>query len=81
MVYIYKDGKTVSRSKNLQGILAYARKHGIAAMSVIRSLTTGATLLVNFKDGASTYCDFADYNLLIKWLSERKSWPKQYRNW
>lgn len=86
MIYIYKDGKTVSRSKNLRGILEYARKHKIRAISMATHSTAGATcqhatLRITFGDNAQTAADFADVNHIKQWLRSRKSWPRNYREW
>lgn len=70
-----QDNETVSRRKNLRGITDYARKHGIAALSLATSIANGSGLLgVTFQDGARTRVIFADHNVMEAWALRLKRW-------
>lgn len=75
MVTIERQGKTVSRSKNLRGILTYARNHGVHIAQAIPAKTDGkGVLAVKFRDGAEVATQFESYEVLRDWLRGRHSW-------
>lgn len=76
MVEIFKDGKRVSHSKNLRGILDYARKHGVAKVLIMENLASefGGTLNIIFGDGATVTTNFNSYKVLESWIAARRSW-------
>ncbi len=71
-------GEVVARGKNLGCILRYATKHGVAKVGVAAhnwpDINGGGELLVEFGDGACVATDFADYRVLVDFVSRRSSW-------
>ena len=78
---IHKDHKIISRSKNLRGILAYARRRahyglpiGVRNVIIFPHADHSATLFVRFNDGASSVLEFASYLVACGWIKSRRSW-------
>jgi hypothetical protein len=74
--YIKKDGVTVSRSKNLRGLLDYARKSRVALIeSRVDPLNSvRGEIRVTYADGATGFASFASYNIMIDWVRNRRIW-------
>ena len=70
MVTILKNGKVVSRSRNLRGLIAYAGKHFVQTV-YIRRVPQGGLLYIAFNDGAEVRTDFADYTVLEAFILRR----------
>lgn len=77
MVCILLNGKVVSKSQDLRGILRYAGKHGVAAYSARRLDMGQGDLIVRFDNGASARTTFECFTALLGWLRSRRSW-RQY---
>ena len=78
-VTIHKGGRLIRTSRNLRGILAYARVSPVASVDCQRleSETDGGRLYsVTFlyDDGAVGQSDWADWRVLAQWLKARRSW-------
>lgn len=82
MIEIYKSdgkggGRIVHRSRNLRGIVAQAGRVGVRSAVGLHSgdpnFCGGGDLRVLFGDG--TYCQttFADYEVMVTWLRQRRS--------
>lgn len=74
MVQIIRDGRQVARSRNLRGIVDYARKHGMDYVNVdeIRSEDEqGAIVTFNFSDGAWSIVTFNDYFVAVDYVARR----------
>jgi hypothetical protein len=72
---IYKEGQPVGRSRNLRGLIDYARRSSVSRVS-IRPLAKGEGLLrVVYADGAYSYARFASFTVLKDWTRSRRSWP------
>lgn len=77
-VVVLKDGKTIRQSKNLRGILSYARGNGGGVSRVQLCHMIGAPgnyfLRVYYNDGAVGLSDFADWRVAATWVCARRSW-------
>lgn len=74
-VEIIKNGKTVARSKNLRGVITYAGKHLIENVSIHQKTNGGGQYHITFSNGAAVEGNFADYSVLLDWISSRaKRW-------
>lgn len=68
MIEVIKDGKVVSRSKNLAGMRRYAGKHGVEQVSITKDGDTtwsGAHCTVIYGNGAICRCDWADFSICL----------------
>jgi hypothetical protein len=74
MIEITKQGKVVSRSRNLRGLLDYARKSFVRHVTAYKTQGGGAWLAVYFDDGSWCPAEFADYSVCCRWLMARRSW-------
>lgn len=72
-VEIIRQGKVIHRSRNLRGLLDYARRNSVQAVSINR-LPEGAMLIVRFFNGATCSTAFADCSVCIGWIKARRSW-------
>ncbi len=70
-----KDGK-LYRSRNLRGLLDYARKHWSSYVAAVKisPIPGGGSLEVLYGDGAVGTDTFADFTVLCHWLRCRRSW-------
>ena len=84
MIIIKKDGRTVSRSRNLRGILRYTssqRPQGwtygdpVTAVHVLELPESGALLRVRWRDGAYAVARFASVSVARRWCQTRRTWP------
>lgn len=69
-IEITKNGKVVSRSQNLRGLIAYAGKHLLDRVSIWRTADGGAYYIA-FSDGAEVRGTFADYSVLTGFILRR----------
>ena len=67
MATIYKDGKVISRGKNLRNIHDRARR--LRALTRLR--VEGRMLYVQFRDGSHTQVEFADAGVLADYVRQR----------
>jgi len=68
------SGKVIHRSRNLRGILDYAR-HTWIEEAVAQPAQEGKGILsVTFGDGCTCMTEFADFTVLCWWLRCRRSW-------
>lgn len=77
MVEIFKEGKRIKYSKDLRGILDYARKHGVAKVIIVErkfASEFGGTLYILFGNGATVKTGFKSYGVLESWIAARRSW-------
>lgn len=74
-IEITKAGAIVARSRNLRGILSYARKSPVATVSVSSySPVRCAHVYVQFDDGAECRTQFSSYTVAVQWVRARRSW-------
>jgi hypothetical protein len=72
-VEIIRDEKVVHRSRNLRGLITHARRAGVHSAAVWRT-QSGATVYVEYSDGAYCRTDFADFTIARDFF--RKRWQK-----
>lgn len=71
-VQIIKDGKVVCATRNLRGILEYARRQRIGRQTLLAQVGADAkTLRVAFPDEATCVTEFASAAVLEKWIADR----------
>lgn len=70
------DGKVVARSRNLRGILDYARKSPVESVVIAPSPCGRGTLRVTYHNNARASAVFASFTILRDWCDARRSWPK-----
>lgn len=67
-------GATLRTSKNLRGILEFARKSPVNVVA-IRDLGNGLTgVAFYFDGGAHAFTTWSDLNVVLCWLANRRSW-------
>lgn len=74
MSTIMKNGKAVATSRNLRGILDYARKHGVIRVATQKdpANTYRGLLYVTFADSATCVDSWACYEIMIDWVRGRE---------
>ena len=80
-VLIHKNGATVKRSKNLRGILDYAREEPVVKASVVVDKDGSADIVFTFLDGAKSLVHFASNQVFQGWILKRRSWGKPSRKY
>lgn len=80
-VQILKGGKVAHTSRNLRGLLDYARRAGPPVRVTLRQThPMGAgqpfTMRVTFPDGAEGVARWADWRVAGDWMRARRSWGK-----
>lgn len=73
-VTITKDDKPVSVSRNLRGVMTYARKHGVSDVSFRMTDSYEAAITISFQDGAHCSTHFAAWDVCQRWVRARRSW-------
>lgn len=68
------QGQVIQRSRNLRGILEYARRVGLDSACAARTADGKGRLDVTFADAATCQVEFASYTALCGWLQARRSW-------
>jgi len=76
-VAIEKNGQIIRHSKNLRGIVDYARISKPLRVELTPINKSNGRLRVIFADGASTSAHFASYHIMIDWVRNRRSWDKK----
>lgn len=74
MEFIFdSNDKMIHQSKNLRGVLTYARTHSISRIQITK-FHTGAKgwLYVGFADGSWTHTTFQSFAILQHWVRTRK---------
>lgn len=68
------NGKIVSRSQNLRGILDYARKFPVESAYVRRMPEGKARVKIVFSNRAISVTQWESYIIAIQWIKSRRSW-------
>lgn len=83
-VTIWHECKPVKRSRNLRGILEYARNtsdvaeiHCHRLMSATPNGATFYPVTFFFRNGAECCVDWSDWRVLAQWVKSRRSWDTQ----
>jgi hypothetical protein len=66
--------RTVARSRNLRGLLDYARNRSPVIIAAMTRTADGADVFVRFADHAHCRTTFADYSVAVAWFKARRSW-------
>ncbi len=67
--------RIVKRSKNLRGVLEYARLYPVVSCCLLKQ-EDGCNLMLRFYDGALCDISFASYIVAKDWINKRSSWGK-----
>ena len=62
-----ENGKVVSKSKNLQGILRTASKQGVQEI-VVKPMGTAARLSIQFYGGLYAQTEFESFKVCERWI-------------
>jgi hypothetical protein len=73
-VNIIKAGRIVRTSKNLRGVLDYARVSPVRRVETTPLPAGAGSLRVLYRDGAETRANFASYEVMLDWVKRRRSW-------
>lgn len=74
---ISKDGVIVKRSRNLRGVLDYARQHPVIKAEIDYVETSGGYLVkFYYWDNAASQSNWADADVARCWVYDRLSWGK-----
>jgi hypothetical protein len=76
---IIKAGRIVAKSKNLRGLLDYARKHAVTRIETIALPSDQGSMRVFFKDGAECRANFNSFKVMTNWIKARRSWANAER--
>lgn len=71
---IIKGGQIIRTSRNLRGLLDYARVSPVVRLESCPIGSTSGTVRVFFADGAESRANFRSYHIMIDWLRARRSW-------
>ena len=74
---IEKGGRIIKTSRNLRGLVEYARVSKPKRIELTPQSGENGRLRVIFEDGASTSAHFASYRIMVDWVRSRRSWPKK----
>lgn len=74
MPNIIKAGRIIRTSRNLRGVLDYARVSPVVRVETCRVANDEGTMRVFFKDGAECRCNFASHAVMTAWLKARRTW-------
>lgn len=87
---IVKDGKVIHRSRNLRGILEYARRILIDSVTIKPVFSSdapfvhskaSAILFVRWIDGATCETDFASFTICVDWCKDRSKFSRWPHKW
>jgi hypothetical protein len=71
---IIKNGQIIRESKNLRGMLDYARVSPVVKIETIQTGICNGSLRVIYADGAESRANFASYHVMIDFVRNRRSW-------
>lgn len=73
---IEKNGQIIRRSKNLRGLVDYARVSPVVRIesTPVKGHEVCGTMRVFYKDGAVSRANFASYHIMIDWIRNRRTW-------
>ena len=83
MTNIIKGGQIIRKSKNLRGMLEYARLSPVVRIEACdigpfedanQRLRSQGTMLVLYRDGATCRANFESYRVMLAWVRKRRSW-------
>lgn len=71
-VSIEKNGRIIRRSKNLRGIIDYARTSPASRVELTPQGVTRGRVRVIYADGAVTSAQFNSYRIAVDWVRRRR---------
>lgn len=74
MIEIVKGKQVVARSRNLRGVLDYARKSYMREVACYMKNGGSALVCFTYDDGAVCRTDFASYIVALRFARTRRSW-------
>lgn len=73
-VNIEKGGQIIRTSRNLRGLLDYARVSKPKRVELTPQEGSNGRLRVIYSDGATSSARFRSYNIMVDWVRNRRSW-------
>lgn len=67
------NGKVINRCQNLRAIRSYVNKHAVKAIYIDQVGQYEGQLSILFVNGSSFQTNFADYNILLRYVSMWKN--------
>ncbi|QXV72202.1 hypothetical protein Acf1_00005 [Acidovorax phage ACF1] len=76
MTNIIKNGQVIRTSKNLRGMLDYARVSPVVGVesAPLKGQEICGTMRVLYQDGAECRANFKNYHIMIDFIRARRSW-------
>lgn len=73
---VIKDSKIVKSSRNLRGMLDYARVSPVSSVITMRNkdLPVRGDLHIEYQNGAYCMVSFTSYHIMIDFVRNRRSW-------
>ena len=69
-----RHGATISKSKNLAGLMRYYSAHPADLVIKVRECPNGFAVTFFFDDGVEAHTVWGDWRVLLDWLRARRSW-------
>ena len=71
---VTKNGKVIRRSKNLRGIIDYARFSPVVKVDGVfhHENEVRGILTVEYFDGCTSKASFASYHIMVDWIRSRR---------
>lgn len=73
-IQIKRQGGVVSDSRNLRGVMDYARRNSVRRWRMTMTENYGADIVMEFFNGATAEFQFAGYDVAQRWIRARRSW-------
>lgn len=67
-------GELIRKSKNLRGMLEYARISKVSRVELSPAGKLNGRLRVVYANGATSSAHFASYHIMVDWVRNRRSW-------
>lgn len=74
MSTITHTARVIRRSKNLRGLLDYARVSRVVRVELTPFAKVNGSLRVFYADGAIGRANFASFHIMVDWVRNRRSW-------
>lgn len=73
-IRIFRQGVVIGDSRNLRGVLDFARRHSVRSWSADMTDDYGARVTLDFCSGATARFEFASWDVAQRWVRARRSW-------
>jgi len=74
MISIENNGQIIRKSKNLRGMLDYARVSPVKRIELTPQGKVNGRLRVIYNDGAVTSSNFANFHIMVDFVRNRRTW-------